>query len=176
MSTPILVTYATRYGSTQEVAEAVAGTLCEQGLAVDLQPVEDVHTLDGYQAVVLGAPFYIGRWHKDALEFLATHHETLAERLVAVFALGPLHDDAQEFQAVRAVRSRAGQIPLADAGRVGTVWRHVRPGEAALCRPVDCQFAGQPAAWDAGRRRAGLDGDPCLGDHLAAKLQPAVAR
>jgi menaquinone-dependent protoporphyrinogen oxidase len=102
MSTPILVTYATRYGSTQEVAEAVAGALCEHGLAVDLQPVGDVHTLDGYQAVVLGAPFYIGHWHKDALAFLATHHETLAERPVAVFALGPLHDDAQEFQAVRA--------------------------------------------------------------------------
>lgn len=102
MSTPILVTYATRYGSTQEVAEAVAGVLCEHELAFDLRPVGNVQTIDAYQAVVLGAPFYLGRWHKDALEFLATHRETLAQRPVAVFALGPLHDDAQEFQAVRA--------------------------------------------------------------------------
>lgn len=101
MSDPVLVAYATRYGSTQEVAEAVAATLREQGLAVDLQPIRDVRALDGYCAVVLGAPYYMGRWHKDALQFLARHREPLAERPVAVFALGPLHDDEQEFRAVR---------------------------------------------------------------------------
>ena len=59
MSDKILVTYATRYGSTQEVAEKVAATLRESGLAVDVQPAKQVRTLDGYRAVVVGAPLYM---------------------------------------------------------------------------------------------------------------------
>ena len=89
MPTSILVAYATRYGSTQEVAEAVAETLRERGLAVDVQPARQVRTLEGYGAVVLGAPLYIGRLLKDAHRFLSRHQQTLREQPVAVFALGP---------------------------------------------------------------------------------------
>jgi menaquinone-dependent protoporphyrinogen IX oxidase len=38
MSTLVLVTYATRYCSTREVAEVIASALRESGLAVDIQP------------------------------------------------------------------------------------------------------------------------------------------
>src|SRR5436853_7095744 len=89
MSTSILVAYATRYGSTQEVAESVAATLRECGLEVDIGPMRDVWTLDQYRSVVLGAPLYMMHWHKDALHFLARHREALTARPVAIFALGP---------------------------------------------------------------------------------------
>ena len=89
MSDKVLVVYATRYGSTQEVAERVAETLRENGLQVDVKPARQVRALEGYRAVVLGAPLYIGRWLKDAHRFLARHQEGLAQRPVAVFALGP---------------------------------------------------------------------------------------
>jgi menaquinone-dependent protoporphyrinogen oxidase len=102
MSALVLVAYATRYGSTQQVAEAIAATLREGGLTVDLQPVRQVRSLEGYRAVVLGAPLYIGAWHKDALNFLSQHQEALASRPVAVFALGPLHDDEKEREGSRA--------------------------------------------------------------------------
>ena len=101
MSVSVLVGYATRYGSTQEVAEAVAATLREQGLTVDIQPMRQVRTLDQYHAIVLGAPLYMFHWHKDALHFLARHREALTARPVAIFALGPFHADEKEFQAVR---------------------------------------------------------------------------
>jgi menaquinone-dependent protoporphyrinogen oxidase len=101
MSASVLVAYATRYGSTQEVAEAVAATLCERGRAVDIQPMRDVRTLEGYNAVVLGAPLYMFHWHKDALHFLARHQEVLTRRPVAIFALGPFHAEEKEFQGAR---------------------------------------------------------------------------
>ena len=100
MSTSVLVAYASRHGSTQEVAEAVAATLRDCGLAVNVQPVGEVRSLDGYSAVVLGAPLYMYRWHKDARRFLSRHRKALTERPVAVFALGPVHDphDEEEWQ------------------------------------------------------------------------------
>ena len=102
MSDSILVAYATRYGSTQEVAEAVAATLRESGLEVEIQPMRKVRVLASYRAVVLGAPIYIGSLHKDAQRFLSQHHEALSKRPVAVFALGPTHDDEKERQGARA--------------------------------------------------------------------------
>jgi menaquinone-dependent protoporphyrinogen oxidase len=101
MPAPILVAYATTYGSTQEVAEVIAATLREHHLEVEVQPMRQVHTLVDYRAVILGAPLYIGRWHKDARRFLARHRPTLAQRPVAVFALGPLRADEQEWQDAR---------------------------------------------------------------------------
>jgi menaquinone-dependent protoporphyrinogen oxidase len=104
MSSSVLVGYATRYGSTQEVAEAVAATLRECALQADIMPVRQVRALEGYRAVVLGAPLFMFRWHKDALRFLSRHRQSLAERPVAIFALGPTHDpyDEEEWRDSRA--------------------------------------------------------------------------
>lgn len=109
MSASVLVGYATRYGSTQEVAEAIAATLRECGLVVDVQPLREVDTLAGYSAVVVGAPLFMFRWHKDALRFLSRHRKALTERPVGVFALGPTHDphDEEEWQDSRAQLGRA---------------------------------------------------------------------
>jgi menaquinone-dependent protoporphyrinogen oxidase len=101
MTASVLVVYATRYGSTQEVAETVATTLRENGLEVDLQALRQVHTIDQYRAIVVGAPLYMFHWHKDALNFLTKYHKSLNSRPVAIFALGPFHTDEKEFQAAR---------------------------------------------------------------------------
>ncbi len=102
MSSLVLVAYATRHGSTQEVAEAVAATLRERGLDVELQSAPEVRSLERYQAVVLGTAIYMFRLHKDARRFLARHRATLAERPVAIFALGPFNNEEKEWQGVRA--------------------------------------------------------------------------
>lgn len=101
MSDKILIVYATRYGSTQEVAERVAATLRENGLKVDVQAARQVQTLEGYRAVVLGAPLYIGRWLKDAHRFLGRHQEGLAQRPVAISTLGPTRMEEMEAPDVR---------------------------------------------------------------------------
>lgn len=104
MTASILVAYATQYGSTREVAEEIAATLRESGSEVDIQPAREVRQLRGYQAIVLGAPLIMYRWHKDARRFLSKHRQVLLERPIAVFALGPVHDphDEQEWQNSRA--------------------------------------------------------------------------
>ena len=104
MTASVLVAYATRYGSTQEVAEAVAKALRERGLEVELLAAAKVRSLDPYRAVVLGAPLYMFRWHADAHRFLSRHRKALTPPgglRLAVFGMGPFHADAKEMQDAR---------------------------------------------------------------------------
>jgi menaquinone-dependent protoporphyrinogen oxidase len=104
MNEKILVVYATTHGSTQEIAETVAATLQQYGLAVDLQPARKVHSLAGYTAVVLGAPMYMFRLHGDARRFLARHQKVITEGLpLALFSGGPYGEDIEK--ETREVRS-----------------------------------------------------------------------
>ena len=86
----ILLAYASRFGSTQEVAETIASTLSEAGFEVDLQPMQEVKSLDSYDAVVLGAAIYNANWNAEAHQFVSQHQDTLTQLPVAIFTLGPL--------------------------------------------------------------------------------------
>lgn len=93
----VLVWYATRYGSTREIADAIAGEFSQAGFLVDLVPADrDVDPLD-YDAVVLGSPLYMGKWLIQARDQVSRHRAALSERPVAVFTVGySLRDRMQD--------------------------------------------------------------------------------
>jgi menaquinone-dependent protoporphyrinogen oxidase len=97
----VLVAYATKYGATREVADAVAAAFREHGVKADVRPARDVRSLDGYSAVVLGGALYFFRWHSDARRFLARHRKALSKVPAAVFALGPIDDTPDGFADAR---------------------------------------------------------------------------
>ena len=91
MSTKVLITYATTHGSTKEIAEVITDTIRNRGIEADIQPIRKVKSLESYSLVMLGAPLYMFRWHKDAHRFLKKHQQVIKNGLpVAVFAGGPL--------------------------------------------------------------------------------------
>lgn len=100
MSKKVLVGYATRYGSTGDVAETIARVVREAGIEVDVCQVRDIKSLTDYNSVILGAPLFMFHWHKDVLRFLSKHQRILLDLQVAIFALGPTHDpyDEQEWR------------------------------------------------------------------------------
>jgi len=91
--TQILIAYGTRYGSTREVAGTVAATLGEQGIDADVKQAREVRSLDGYDAVVLGTPLYLGALHKDVRALLEKNQAALEHTPFALFALGPIKAD-----------------------------------------------------------------------------------
>lgn len=97
----ILVGYATLYGSTQEVAEEIAAILRVNGYQTQLKALGEVESLDRYESVVLGAPLYISKWHKEMQNFLTNFQDELMQRPVAIFTLGPISTDEKEMQGTR---------------------------------------------------------------------------
>lgn len=89
MKTQVLVTYATKYGATAEIAEKIGQVLRQAGLGTDVLPTDGVKELKSYKAVVLGSAVYIGRWRKEAATFLKTNEKVLVEQLVWLFSTGP---------------------------------------------------------------------------------------
>jgi menaquinone-dependent protoporphyrinogen oxidase len=89
MAVNVLVAYASKHGTTREVAESIASTLRERGLAVDTDDAARVGEVTRYDAVVVGGGLYMGRWHADARRLLKRHRRELAETRLAVFGMGP---------------------------------------------------------------------------------------
>jgi menaquinone-dependent protoporphyrinogen oxidase len=93
--TRVLVTYASKHGSTGEIARAIADELRERNLDVDCVEV-GVASLDVFDAVILGSAVYAGRWRREALHFLKKHREALSKVPFWVFSSGPTGEKAHE--------------------------------------------------------------------------------
>jgi menaquinone-dependent protoporphyrinogen oxidase len=85
MSNKILVTYASRAGSTAGVAEAFGKSLAEGGAQVDVRPMNEVEDLSPYQAVVAGSAIQAKQWLPEAMQFMQTHQAELARKPFAAF-------------------------------------------------------------------------------------------
>lgn len=92
----VLVAYASKRGSTAEIAEAVAATLHDTGLEVDLAKVNEIKSLEPYDALVLGSAVYMKCWQGDAKHFLRKHRLALIEMPFWVFSSGPVGDPDED--------------------------------------------------------------------------------
>jgi menaquinone-dependent protoporphyrinogen oxidase len=97
MKKRILVAYATRAGSTVEVAQIIGEILADANTVVDILPVSDITDLADYQAVVVGSPIHSGQWLPEMTAFVDTYKITLRNMPVACFALAVrLRDKTEE--------------------------------------------------------------------------------
>lgn len=75
-----LVVYGSKYGSTREVAQAIA-----DGLGADLAAVDSDLDIQLYDVIVVGSPIYGGDYMDSVKEFLLSNHAHLREHKVAAF-------------------------------------------------------------------------------------------
>ena len=163
MAGPILVAYGSRYGATREVAEAIVKTLRGHHVAAEAKVAAEVNELSRYGGVVLGGGIYMGRWHKDARGFVKRFAEELAELPVALFALGPVDEDAGHWvSAEQQFHAALAKLPVEpfDTRLFGGA---VDPGK--LHFPFNHMPAADVRDWDAVREWA---------KELAARFEPAA--
>jgi menaquinone-dependent protoporphyrinogen oxidase len=87
----VLVTAASKHGSTEEIATRIAERLRTHGLEVD-EASPDAASLDGVDAVVVGSAVYAGRWLPEARSFVRANMAELRLCPVWAFSSGPVGD------------------------------------------------------------------------------------
>jgi menaquinone-dependent protoporphyrinogen oxidase len=158
----VLVTAASRHEATREIADAIAGGLTRRGVSAQARPVDQVTSLDGFDAVVVGSAIYMGRWLKSAREFVSEHATGLSAVPVWLFSSGPLGppdhlipegESADAEQLIKLVQARghrvfAGRLERASLGfgeRAAAKAVHAPEGDSRDWDAVDA-FAGEIAA------------------------------
>lgn len=96
----ILICYESLLGSTSEVAEQMADTLCKSGARVDVRKIEHVENLHNYQGAIIGSSVKSSSWHTNAIDFVKSNQEALKKIPVAYFltCLALYHDTTEANQ------------------------------------------------------------------------------
>jgi menaquinone-dependent protoporphyrinogen oxidase len=85
----ILIAYASKYGSTAQIAENIALRLKKAGLIPIVRSAKDVNSLAEYSAVVAGSAVYAGNWLNEASDFLEKFQNDLTLLPTWLFSAGP---------------------------------------------------------------------------------------
>ena len=157
-TTCVLVAFATKHGSTAEIADAIADELRRSGLRVECRPAGEVRSLAGYDAVVLGSAVYMKRWQHDARRLLHRHARELAAMPFWIFSSGPFgeHPDPEWAEPPRVVKEAedlgarghvvfGGRLPLEPGNFIEKSMVRNTPPEVADLRDWD-QIRGWSAA------------------------------
>lgn len=92
----VLIVPASRHGSTAEIGRAIAHTLRDEGIDVDVSRPEHVFDLEPYVGHVVGSALYLGTWLEAARDFVDEHATALRRQPTWLFSSGPLGDAKPE--------------------------------------------------------------------------------
>jgi menaquinone-dependent protoporphyrinogen oxidase len=138
----ILITYASRSGSTAEIAEAIAERLSQCGTQVEVLPMQEVKDLSAYWAVIAGSPIRNSKWLPEAMQFVETHRSVLSQKPFATFTVS-----------ITLAMSNSDQYRKVVAGWIQPVRAQVRPvSEGLFAGRLD--FNRLPFNWDTLKLRA----------------------
>jgi menaquinone-dependent protoporphyrinogen oxidase len=90
----VLVSAASKHGSTGEIAERIADTVrtaLPDGAVVGVRPAAEITDVASYDAAVLGSAVYMGHWMEDAVR-AAARIAAGPPRSVWLFSSGPIGD------------------------------------------------------------------------------------
>ena len=138
----VLVVYASRMGSTGEIASRVGERLTRRGYEVDVHSTATARDARLYDAVIVGSAVYLRRWDRTALRYLQAQAPDLAERPTWLFQSGPCGTGARTERCGLPVRS-PGSAPRSASPHpspLAATWtrRGPRPG---------CRAGSRRATW-----------------------------
>ena len=94
----ILVAYASKHGSTEEIAHSIAEQIRAHGFEVNASSIAHVAGVENAEAVIVGSAIYAGSWMQEATAFVRHHAVELSRRPVWLFSSGPLGEHIQDVE------------------------------------------------------------------------------
>jgi menaquinone-dependent protoporphyrinogen oxidase len=91
-----LIVHASRHGATSGIADRIGDLLRTKGIEVVVSPADEMPDPGPFDACLVGAGVYMGRWVKDGIDYLERYVPTLASRPVWLFSSGPLPGSTKE--------------------------------------------------------------------------------
>ena len=145
-----------------EIADAIAAALGERGLdAVVAQP-DQVESVIGFDAVIIGSGVYAGHWLEPAKRLIERETGALLARRVWLFSSGPLGDDGR-----RPIRPTSRRWSAGPGAWPSTVRRPSRTARIWVRRPRD-RARREGTVW----RLPRLAGHRRMGPEIADELRP----
>jgi menaquinone-dependent protoporphyrinogen oxidase len=83
----VLISYASRCGSSGGVAEAIGQVLCGMGASADIRLVANVKDLSPYHAVIVGSAIRRSKWLPEAVGFVKDNQDILGRLPIAYFVV-----------------------------------------------------------------------------------------
>ena len=142
----ILIAYATRSGSTRQVAEFIGKELGTPGAQVDVLPISQVSDVTRYDGIIVGGLLYRFGWHAEIVRFLQANEPALKQKPVALFVSGLRLVKTQELDRFGMVHGPVkwaeifadSDLPLGTIpSRIEVLRRSNSRSEVALC-PTEC--------------------------------------
>lgn len=88
LNNPImLVAYATRAGSTMEISQTIASELEKRNFTVDICPIDQVKSVEGYSHIVIGSAIRMSSPLPEVSHFIEKHNSKLQNLPIAFFAV-----------------------------------------------------------------------------------------
>lgn len=88
-----LIVYSGKYGFTEKCAKILSSKLVDKVDLLDLKKAEDMDIL-GYDSVIIGGSIYIGKIHKEVVDFCSKNAEILKEKRIGLFICGMQEGEA----------------------------------------------------------------------------------
>ena len=88
MAKKILVAYASKCGSTGEIAQVISEVINQAGLSVNVRRVQDIKDLSDYQALVLGSAARMGKLLPEAIKFAEKNCSQISQLPTVYFTAG----------------------------------------------------------------------------------------
>lgn len=130
----LLVAYASRFGTTGEVAHAIADIARRHGMSADTKSIGEVADIGDYDAVVIGAPIHYDNWMSEARDFVTDNEAALGNVPVAYFfTCGTLFEPTAKNQAkaqqyADKLRNLSERIAPVEVGQFAGVLDYSRMG------------------------------------------------